>query len=619
MIIEENKFNMKKTWTVLNEIIGRKNDKSNFAQEFIIGGNSVKDKTIIAESFNDYFSKIGHETGQNVPSTDVNYSDFLSNQHPYSMFIDPVVPCDITNTAHKLKSKSSFGHDEISTKLLKKTINNITLPITHIVNRSFITGIVPDQMKIAKVVPVFKSSDRSSIKNYRPISLLTSFSKLLEKIMYDKVMNFLNANNILYEHQYGFRAKHSTMHPIMHFINHCAEATNKDPSEYTLAVFCDLSKAFDVINHKILLHKLKSYGIRGLANDWFSSYLSNRTQFVEIDGQNSSRKQIMCGVPQGSILGPLLFLLYVNDIHQACESSILSFADDTTLYISDHNLISLFGKVNEEINKLYKWFCANKLSLNANKTKYIVIRPKHRRCDLDNMNVLINDIPLNRIGQNCVDTSVKFLGICIDEHLTWKKHIQQVNCKISKAMFAIKQVTNLLPGSLLRKLYFALVHPHLNYGILSWGNAGQLLRKTITLQKRAIRSINKATYNSHTDPLFRSSQILKVPDLYLYQSTLFMFDYVNKNLPSSFNNVFPYNRDIQTIRQTRQSDLLYVPRCTSSFANKLPFYTLPKLWNQWADCASFSRNQFKHHIKSLTILGYKTQVKCSYAYCKHCR
>ena len=327
----------------------------------------------------------------------------------------------------------------------------------------------------------------------------------------------------------------------------------------------------------------------------------------------------MCGVPQGSILGPLLFLLYVNDIHQACESSILSFADDTTLYISDHNLISLFGKVNEEINKLYKWFCANKLSLNANKTKYIVIRPKHRRCDLDNMNVLINDTPLNRIGQNCVDTSVKFLGICIDEHLTWKNHIQQVNCKISKAMFAIRQVTNLLPGSLLHKLYFALVHPHLNYGILSWGNAGQLLRKTITLQKRAIRSINKATYNSHTDPLFRSSQVLKVPDLHLYQSTLFMFDYVNKNLPSSFNNVFPYNRDIQTIHQTRQSDVLYVPRCTSSFANKLPFYTLPKLWNQWADCASFSRNQFKQHIKSLTILGYKTQVKCSYAYCKHCR
>ena len=180
-MLVENKSNMKKTWTVLNEVIGRKNDKSNFPREFIIDGNSVSDKPIIAETFNDYFSKIGYETGQNVPTTDVNYSDFSSDQYSHSIFIDPVVPSDITNTAHKLKSKSSFGHDEISTKLLKQTINNITLPITHIVNRSFITGIVPDQMKIAKVVPVYKSSERNSIKNYRPISLLTSFSKLLEK------------------------------------------------------------------------------------------------------------------------------------------------------------------------------------------------------------------------------------------------------------------------------------------------------------------------------------------------------------------------------------------------------------------------------------------------------
>ena len=185
----------------------------------------------------------------------------------------------------------------------------------------------------------------------------------------------------------------------------------------------------------------------------------------------------------------------------------------------------------------------------------------------------------------------------------------------SKLQNTIKQVANLLPGSLLRN--FALVHPHLNYGILSWGWSTP--SQNYYPPKREIRTINKATYNSHTDPLFRSSQVLKVQDLYIYQSALSMFDYVQNNLPVSFNHIFPFNRDIQTIRQTRQSDLLYVSRCTSSFASKLPLHTLPKLWNQWANCASLSRYQFKQHLKSSTILSYQSQVKCSYAYCKNCR
>ena len=161
-------------------------------------------------------------------------------------------------------------------------------------------------MKIAKVIPIFKASDPQSIQNYRPISLLTSFSKLLEKIMYDRVITYLNSQNILYKHQYGFRSNHSTIHPIIHLLNHCAEHTNTNIPEYTLAVLCDLSKAFDVINHKILLKKLNVYGIRGIVNKWFASYLCDRSQLVDIDGNTSSSQSISCGVPQGSILGPLL-------------------------------------------------------------------------------------------------------------------------------------------------------------------------------------------------------------------------------------------------------------------------------------------------------------------------
>jgi retron-type reverse transcriptase len=186
-------------------------------------------------------------------------------------------------------------------------------------------------MKIAKVIPIYKASDPSLLKNYRPISLLPAFSKLLEKIMYDKLMSFLVSKNILYKHQYGFRSKHSTIHPILHFLNHCADANNKPQSEFTLAVLCDLSKAFDVIDHKILLHKLEAYGIRGIPNKWIENYLSNRQQYVQFENSKSSCQPINCGVPQGSILGPLLYLIYVNDIKNSCTSNILSFADDTTI------------------------------------------------------------------------------------------------------------------------------------------------------------------------------------------------------------------------------------------------------------------------------------------------
>jgi hypothetical protein len=218
-------------------------------------------------------------------------------------------------------------------------------------------------------------------------------------------------------------------------LNHCAEAASKSDPEYTIAALCDLSKAFDVINHEISLNKLHRYGTRGTVSDWFKSYLSNRMQFVEIDGNVSSSLPIRCGGPQGSTLGTLLYLIYVNDIGKSCQCNILSFADDTTLYVSHSNIDELFAIANEQLNNLFTWFCANKLCLNESKTKYIVIRPSHMRPDLKELNITINGTQLDRIGNDCKEKSSKFLGIHIDENLTWKYRNNQINQSFVGSIF----------------------------------------------------------------------------------------------------------------------------------------------------------------------------------------
>jgi len=339
--------------------------------------------------------------------------------------------------------------------------------------------------------------------------------------MYRKLISFLDSQQILYKNQYGFRAKHSTIHPILHSLNQCAKNNNSNPHKYTISIFCDLSKAFDVISHDILAKKLDFYGIRGIVKKWILNYLSNRKQFVDFDNNKSSVQKIECGVPQGSILGPLLYLIYVNDIANSSNGNILSFADDTSLYLSDSNLDSLFVNANLEVNKLFNWFCANRLSLNPTKTKFLVLRTPNNPPNTTEQKLFINGTPLAQIGSNFTEQSTKFLGLHLDEFLSWKNHLAQINKKIAYALFMIKQTKHFLPVSSLKTLYFALIHPHLTYGILAWGSASSpILYKTKMLQKLAIRAINRAHYNSHTDPLFKNDGILKVNDLYESQVAL---------------------------------------------------------------------------------------------------
>ena len=254
--------------------------------------------------------------------------------------------------------------------LVKAYISAIAEPLSYLINLSISTGIVPDNIKVAKIIPIYKSECHSNFTNYRPISILPAFSKFFEKVMFDRIVNFLEKQNIFYEHQYGFRQKHSTSLAIIQLVHQISIAI--DNKELSAGIFLDLSKAFDTVNHGILLNKLEHYGIRGTALDWIKNYLYNRKQFVEFNNVSSNLCIINCGIPQGSILGPLLFILYINDISNSSKLlKFILFADDTNIFFSSCNLDQLGTTLNKELGKISQWLIANRLSINIKKTKYV--------------------------------------------------------------------------------------------------------------------------------------------------------------------------------------------------------------------------------------------------------
>jgi len=381
----------------------------------------------------------------------------------------------------------------------------------------------------------------------------------------------------------------------------------------TTAVFLDLSKAFDTLSHDKLLKKLHHCGIRGLSNDWFRNYLQNRKQYVSLEGTNSNLSAIQLGVPQGSILGPILFLIYINDIQHATTLNLLSYADDTTVYTSGATLRGIIPKLNEELGNLNQWFMANKLSLNINKTNYMIFTPGHLQHD-GNTQIMINGHELTQAGKNRQLTSVKFLGLYIDENLTWRHHIDKIQTKLNSSIYAINSMKKFLPHYALRTIYQTLVESHLTYGIQLWGNSSHC-DKLFKTQKRALRYIYKKPRISHTDPLFKKSKIMKLPDIYHVHTALFMHDIKNKRLPKGLCSLFKENNN-----NTRQHNNFYVDKPRTKFSSRLPKHQFVKLWNDLGldlkKCKT--RNSLKTALKKEILSKYDKEVKCKNKHCPDC-
>ena len=424
--LEDNNNNSKKIWEGIKSIINIKNPKGTSINQLKVNEKVIDNPEEIAEIVNNFFANIGSNTENNIPHNPViKPENYLINRIQQNFIIADITNDEVLEIITKLDNKSS-GPQSIPINLLKIIADLIINPLCIIISNSFTSGIFPDALKLSKVIPIHKGNSSEEVNNYRPISLLSIFDKIIEKLVHKRLYNFLEQHNILYHNQFGFRKNNSTTFALLQITEKIKETI--DNRKFGCGIFIDLRKAFDTVNHGILLKKLEHYGIRETANNWFESYLSNRKQYVFVNGVSSDIRYITSGVPQGSVLGPLLFLIYINDLPNI--SKILNFylfADDTNIYYEAQTPEKLELVINKELKKLHTWLIVNRLSLNIEKTNFVVFHPYNKP--------LKHKITL-KIQNKAISEKdhVKYLGIMIDSGLTWQAQIDQVSKKMSRAI-----------------------------------------------------------------------------------------------------------------------------------------------------------------------------------------
>ena len=616
--IREAGDNSKKIWGVYKQAMNIK--KSN-AKIGPIRHNDdlIHNDTIKANIFNEKFSNIGREARRDIPQTDKNFADYLPPRSQRNIFLYDINPTLMGHYIRCLKPKDSLDINGISARFLHFISDEIKTPLCHIYNRCINTGKFPENFKTSKTIPIYKKGDQLDTENYRGVSLIDNFSKVFEKILAFKLYDYLEKRKFFDKNQFGFRPKMSTNHAILKVLNHITKQLNDGLT--ILAVFLDVSKAFDAIDHNILLSKLDHYGIRGLAKDLFKSYFEGRKQRVCINGKLSENTcDITTGVLQGSILGVLLFIIYINDIHNACPDLLqVLFADDNTALISDQSLDNLIERSNNSINKLLEWYNANQLPLHPGKSRAMIFHPSSRENNLpkkDGFDYFPLTLNYNNPNENDLEkllqitfvpnkdeSSFKLLGVLIDNKLSMKDHCISVHSKVSKSIFAISQLKNMLDKEHLKILANAYIKSHVEYcsNILCLANEATKKPLNIAL-KRTIRTICNVNRFTHTPPLFKAEYFLPLDEIITFNTAIFMHSYFYKYMPDTFKLTWSTNIEVSN-RENRNANDFYAEQFRLISYKSHPYFNFPEVWNELPNFLKLTpeKSKFKLELKKYLL------------------
>ncbi|CAM1302576.1 Uncharacterised protein r2_g1254 [Pycnogonum litorale] len=569
-----------------------------------IGNRFITDQLQVSTAFNEHFTSVASTIVSKLPNCDIPLSEDITELYTNRVCSGLEFHQVSINDVHKvLKSlKNSFDSDpsSISAKFLKDA-TSILPSITQLLNKCITDCEFPNELKIARVIPIFKKGSKLSCSNYRPISILNCLSKVFERIIFNQIYEYINCNNLLYPFQSGFRPSYSTETALINLIDMIR--CNTDKGEYTGLLLLDLEKAFDTVNHTILLSKMEAMGFSSSSINLIRSYLNNRIQFCSVNGIESSTLPLCCGVPQGSVLGPLLFSIYINDLNSVVDHHLFLYADDAVILVNSPNLNNIENSLSYSLYSLNQWFLKNKLSLHPGKSESILFGPPSKLKLSDKLNIKLYDTVIT------AKTSVNYLGCIIDQRLSFDSHVDSVITRVNSSLRFLYRKSPFLPGiNVRKKLCSAIISSHFQYAASAWypGLSVNLKKKLQIAQNKTVRFILHYSPRDHIGlSEFQNTNWLNIEQRANFFILVMVFKIRNGLAPDYLSKNFKLVAESHNHATRQHSFDFELPRFLKSVGQKTFVYNGINLYNNLPPQLKIITNLNSYKQKVLSFLMTK--------------